>query len=214
MRKQIASGVVLSSVIALASQAVALPGTEPLRGTCTGVPSHVADAAEAGHPDAQVHIGNALIAGACGTGTSQIEAGIRWLEQATASGHMGAHVRLGHFYQVEVATAPDFARSVWHFRIAAQHGYTDAQHRLGLLLLSEGQPYQQEEALFWLGAAASQGDALSAVAMGLVHARGLHGVARDACVALDWYEAGELLGAPIHIDELRTEFDPSTVERC
>jgi TPR repeat protein len=94
---------------------------------------------------------------------------------------------------------------------AARRGLVDAQHDYGRLMLAKATSDQERaEALYWLGAAAGQGDALSALVLGRLHETGMHGVEANACLALDWYHAGEALGSTdlvAHAERLSSSHD-------
>jgi len=65
-----------------------------------------------------------------------------------------------------------------------------------------------------VGTRTNRGDGVAAVMLGIMHSRGLHGIRPDPCLALDWYEASELLGAPIPMEQLRSEIRPSAQRQC
>lgn len=195
--------------------AIAAPTPTDGTVTCPSLPAHAMDAARARNVDAMAIVGDVLISGSCGDDATTIADGIGWLQQAAALGHSGAHLRLGLHYHQAGSTREDTSRAIFHFRIAALDGWMVVYQRLGLLLLSEGtSASDQEEGLFWLGSAASQGDATAAVAIGLIYARGLHGVPNDACLALDWYEAGMLMNAPMSLAQFRDEIHPDVAREC
>jgi len=126
--------------------------------------------ANAGHTEAQLHLGGLLVDGVCGT--ADPDTGLMWITRSARSGHIRA------------------------------------QHELGvLLLLDAADDTDRREGLYWLGLAAGHGDGFSATALGMIHERGMHGVASDVCLALDWYEAGLLLGFDTLADHYRTLLD-------
>lgn len=122
-------------------------------------------------------------------------AALQRLARAAAQGDPEAAFRLGALFASGTHLAKDLARAEELWRRAAERDHVQAQHHLGLIMLGDDETNQRvDEGLAWLGAAAAQGDALSAIVLGMLHERGLHGVRRNVCLALDWYEAGELLG--------------------
>lgn len=181
---------------------------------CSRLPAHAVEAAERGDPSAQAKVGAFLVDGVCGRGPSTVAAGIAWLERAAAQGDVDAAARLGLLHDLGETGARDEASALHFYRRAAEAGHVAAQHRLGILLVHKGGLAAREEGLYWLGSAASAGDGAAAAALGLMHARGLHGVQRNACLALDWYEASDLLGAPFPLDGLRAELPYSVKKRC
>ncbi|MEM6546301.1 MAG: tetratricopeptide repeat protein [Pseudomonadota bacterium] len=102
---------------------------------------------------------------------------------------------LGTLYATGTHVAEDAQQTELFWRLAAQRQHAEAQHALGMFLIGERAPRDDiDEGLFWLGSAASQGHATSAVVIGHLHEKGLHGVKPDVCLALDWYEAGAVMG--------------------
>ncbi|MEM7023107.1 MAG: tetratricopeptide repeat protein [Pseudomonadota bacterium] len=122
-------------------------------------------------------------------------AALEGLAHAAERGDPEAAYLMGRLHASGTHTAKDPARAEAFLRRAAEHDHVEAQHHLGLLLLGDNETDDRvNEGLAWLGAAASQGDALSAVVLGVLHERGIHGVRRNTCLAVYWYEAGEELG--------------------
>ncbi|MEM7302160.1 MAG: tetratricopeptide repeat protein [Pseudomonadota bacterium] len=117
-----------------------------------------------------------------------------WLMSAVETGHTRAAMALGLYYLLE---EDDNKRGYVYLRIAAEDGHAEAQHYFGMMMLDPSTPFgNRDEGLIWLGTASSNGSALSALILGLIHDHGLKGVAQDACAAMDWYEASLLLGLP------------------
>ena len=144
-------------------------------------------------------VGRALIEGLCGEDAQHLWDGMRWLSRAADTDHTGAAILLALIYDEGGAVPHDPQRAIRYYRQAAEQDVVDAQHRLGVLLVTNGGGAARQEGLYWLGAAAALGDGISAAFLGMLHADGLHGVPRDTCMALDWYEAGRLLEAPVPI---------------
>ncbi|MEM1129209.1 MAG: tetratricopeptide repeat protein [Pseudomonadota bacterium] len=172
---------------------------------CALVPDHAYDAAESGNVEAQAAIGAFLVDGPCGGDRPAVLEGVRWLEKASDLGHAKAALRLGAMYDFGEGISSDPDRAALHYGRAANAGMMEAQHRYGMILVSGGDAAKQAEGLFWLGAAANQGDSLAAAAVGLMHARGLHGIVRDGCLALLWFDASEEMGVPMSLEGLRGE---------
>ncbi|MEL7203906.1 MAG: hypothetical protein AAGL19_07045 [Pseudomonadota bacterium] len=143
-----------------------------------------------------------------------LQLGLRWLHSAADTEHLGAAISLAMAYHMGDVIAADTERAITFYRQAAEAEIVDAQHTLGLLLISSDRPENQEEGLFWLGAAASQGDGVSAAFLGMLHDKGMHGVDADECLALDWYEASILLDAPVPVESFITELSEGVRASC
>jgi uncharacterized protein len=213
MRRLATVVLVLGALIPAAPSEARLDAAET-EAICRAVPEWLRAAARAGDPEAQASLGALLIDGGCGTGERAMGEGLAWLERASAQGHSDAAALLGDLYLSGILAPPDAPRALRHYRRAAEGGHVLAQHRLGILLVAAGDRDSREEGLYWLGAASSAGDGMAAVAVGLLHARGLHGVPRDACLASDWYEAGRLIGAPLPIAQLEAELGADALGDC
>ncbi|MEM7270900.1 MAG: hypothetical protein AAF401_16805 [Pseudomonadota bacterium] len=132
-----------------------------------------------------------------------------WAEKAAAGDadaafHLGLMIFTGH------GAVYDPARAEALLRQAAEADHIAAQQHLGIVLISDGRRSQLRlyEGLYWLGAAASQGDVTSAVMLGTLHYEGLHGLASDLCLAIAWFEAGVDLsgqGGSTQLDRIRAE---------
>ncbi|MEM9473119.1 MAG: tetratricopeptide repeat protein [Pseudomonadota bacterium] len=148
--------------------------------------------AEAGDAEAQFVIAQLLASGHC-MPLSMGDA-LNWLERAAKAGHLEAAYQLSvHF----VTEKDEESRAIPFLRTAAQAGHSQAQHLLGLILLGpDAAPEQQQQGLYWLGSAASEDSGFSALVLGQLHERGMLGVPRNVCLALDWYEASHLTGSP------------------
>lgn len=146
-----------------------------------------------GDPDGKYRLAIALLDGFCGA--QDTSAAMRLLEEAAALGHAPAAFRLGKLNRDGDVIARDLNAAARYFRLAAEQDDMQAQHHLGLVLLwlaeADEVPF---ESLYWLGAAADAGDGLSAASLGILHSRGMYGIKKDVCIALDWFEAASLLG--------------------
>ncbi|MEL6504894.1 MAG: tetratricopeptide repeat protein [Pseudomonadota bacterium] len=118
--------------------------------------------------------------------------GKRWLRAAADLRHAQAAFEWGtQLYLKENNTTA----AVPYLSIAAEQDHVQAQHHLGLILISSrGGTAQMNEGLAWVATAASNGSAFSALILGALHEEGLHGVPRWVCMALDWYQASHLMG--------------------
>ncbi|MEM7528330.1 MAG: hypothetical protein AAF416_11690 [Pseudomonadota bacterium] len=107
----------------------------------------------------------------------------------------------------------DLERAERFLVVAADAGHLKAQHKLGLVLLWNGERGEGEvdRALFWLSSAAAAGHAMSAVVLGKLHEDGLYDVRRDLCLAKIWYAKGADLGLapPVgHLERLTERAGP------
>lgn len=203
-------------LVSLAAGALAEPSfahlDAPEETACRAVPEDLRRSAMAGDAEAQATLGAILLEGRCGVSESGRRDGMDWLARASAQGHADAAALLGDLLMS--GPSAERAEALTHYRRAAEGGHIVAQHRLGILLVAAGNRDAREEGLYWLGAASSGGDGMAAVAVGLLHARGLHGVPHDACLAAAWYEAGRLIGAPVPIADLEAELGRDKTQIC
>ena len=82
-------------------------------------------------------------------------------------------------------------------RQSARLGEPEAQALYGLLLVSDAQDAQQrDEGFYWLGSAANNGIVQAALTVSVIYAEGMHGVAKDQCIAKIWRDAAHLLVYP------------------
>lgn len=118
--------------------------------------------------------------------------GKQWLRAAADLKHSQAAFEWGtQLYLKENNTSA----AMPYLTIAAEQDHVQAQHHLGLILISKkGGTAQMNAGLAWVATAASNGSAFSALILGVLHEEGLHGVPRWVCMALDWYEASHLMG--------------------
>lgn len=156
--------------------------------------------ADQGDTDAEFELGILLLFGHCVAADRQ--AGLGRLKSAAERGYTEAAYILGRLYGDDSQAFYDAPQARRYLRVAAVKGHVPAQHSLGLMLLRGGGgtggsgdgTAGTETGLDWLRSAASEGYGLSAVVMGQLHELGRFGIAKDLCVARDWYEAGLLLG--------------------
>lgn len=205
--------------LALVASLLAAPALAGLGGGappvgCEKLPEHALRAAAAGNAQAQAAVGEVLLAGFCGATPAVFAEGLGWLERAAEQGHAAAAARLALAHERGEGVRPDVDRAVALYRRAAAGGHVPAKQRLGLLLVSAGEDAARAEGLYWLGVAASGGDGAAAAALGLIHAEGLHGVARDVCLALDWFEASALIGVPASLQRLSAAIPQDAARGC
>jgi len=119
----------------------------------------------------------------------------RWLDanaelpQPDAYFEIGMRLEVGYGVPIDKMLAFDFLHA------AAVGGHTEAQHHVGIRFLHAGPDAEiLENGLFWLGSAAGEGHALSALILGYLAERGSFGVPEDDCLALAWYEASAHMG--------------------
>ncbi|MEO0946090.1 MAG: tetratricopeptide repeat protein [Pseudomonadota bacterium] len=181
---------------------------------CDEVTPRVFEAAQNGDKEAQASAGHTIVSGDCAASQHAVQTAIAWLESAANERHLGAIVSLAIVYHTGEVVPANHAKAIGYYRQAAEADLVDAQHTLGVLLVASGKPKQREEGLYWLGAAATQGDGVSAAFLGMLHDKGLHGVAVDHCAALDWYEAGVLLDAPVPVQNFIRGLPDNVHAKC
>lgn len=118
--------------------------------------------------------------------------------------------------EIHALLSGDPAEAAPWVRLAASHGLTEAQVRLGRMLLDgTGLPKDETAALGWFKTAARSGDADAMNMAGRCHENGW-GTAKDATVAAEWYrrsaEAGHAWGeynyANMLFDGIGVAIDP------
>lgn len=102
---------------------------------------------------------------------------------------------LGQALEEGSGIAQDPVLSMRYYKRAADLEHAEAQHAFGILMLNIVQSNEMKErGLYWLGRAAGNGHALSALVLGHLRETGQFGVSIDWCAALAWYETGQILG--------------------
>ncbi|SDI03215.1 tetratricopeptide repeat protein [Propionivibrio dicarboxylicus] len=166
-------------------------------------------AAEKGLPDAQVAIGNRIVAAAVGAGETLPEQALDLYVKAAEAGSASAQYRLGTYYENgKIGDAPDLPQALTWFRKAARQGFSAAQTRLGCLYaLGEGVAKDNRQAFTWFSRAAEQGDGEAQFQLALMYESGT-GVEADPAQADLWYARAAEKGNPsaqLHIGRLREE---------
>lgn len=140
-------------------------------------------------------IANHYLYGTCGERDTSLA--IKLMESAANKGHVESAYILGELFYVGETVPSNFDKSKKYYLMAAEKGSLKAQHEFGVVLLKEATTENERlEALYWLGMAANQNDGFSAYILGMVHQTGLHGVPKNPCLALDWYEGAKTMGFP------------------
>jgi TPR repeat protein len=144
-------------------------------------------AAEAGDPDAQYMLGPPS---RTELGGPSHEEALAWLRKAAEQGHAAAQRDLAAYLATGDGCDKDEREALrWYLRAAAQ-GNIYAQYDAGLmLLLGEGCEVDEPAGQRSLEAAAAGGDCGAMEVIGEFHEHGLHGYPRDACKAIQWFEA-------------------------
>lgn len=170
------------------------------------------DAAEAGHAEAQVVLGQMLLDGA---GVPRDEkAAFGWFRRAASQRQLMAMNMLGRCYDLGWGTAPNKAHAAECYRYAAEQGLDWAMYNYATLLaLGDGLPQDRAAALCWLEKAAAMGNAKAINFVGSFHEDGW-ACERDmdaaACCYARSAEGGDfrgclnharMLGAARRIDE-------------
>jgi len=167
---------------------------------CDGAGHHlIARYAQSGDAQAQFQLSQDLAHDAC-SAENRTEA-LLWLHRAAAQNHSEASFLLGVRYLVGLDVTEDTARGLALLEQAAQGGHLEAQFQFAMIQLQSGtSPERHAQALYWLGAAAYQGETKAALALGHIYADGLHGIARHDCWASDWFTAAQILAQEAGID--------------
>ena len=168
-------------------------------------------AAELGASDAQYKVGKQLLGTDCNANT---DGGVAWLLRSAEQGHVDAIMLLATLYEGYEIISADEALAIHYYRVAAHMDIVEAQNRLGVLLVSQKTPNALNEGLLWLGAAAAQGDGVAAAFLGVMHANGFHGLEQDGCLALDWFEVGRMMQAPVPIAALEQQVPEAVKQGC
>ena len=209
MQKAVIGGCLLLAGMSAGAVCAAVPG-EAEREYCdyTVLVELEAQAARK-NPDALLTRGIMLAYGHC-LGADR-QAGVAHLVEALALGQSEAAFFLARIYEDRGMAEFNPVKSRQYYGIAAEGGHADAQHALGMMLLrGDGGPEEPDLGAYWLGSAASEGHAFSALIMGWVHERGHYGWDADGCLARDWYEASFLLGledARQHVSRIDAGWD-------
>ena len=112
-------------------------------------------AADAGHADAQYHLGTMNRRGQ-GVRTDPEEA-VVWYRRAAEQSHVGAQFRLGWMYRRGRGVERDYREAARWYGKAAEQGHAMAQHNLGMLYRQgKGVPRNRVEAYKWFSLFVSQ----------------------------------------------------------
>lgn len=155
--------------------------------------------AEGGDAQAQFRLSQRLDQPQCSI-ANQAQA-LDLLRRAAEQNHPEAAFLLGARYVVGLGVAEDLATGLSYLAIAADAGHLEAQFQYAMIRLESAHTdVHRDEALYWLGAAASQGDPKAALTLGHIYAGGLHGIGRHTCWASDWFDVAMLLAQDARVD--------------
>lgn len=168
--------------------------------TCAGLGGYLIERrAQEGDREAQYYLHQILSRADCSVREQQQALG--WLHRAAASSHPEAAFQLGIRYVTGFEVVEDLRRGLLLFETAAAAGHREAQFQYAILMLASASSTEHRElGLYWLGAAASQGDTKAALALGHIYADGLHGITKESCWAIDWFDAAFSLAEDAKID--------------
>ena len=141
-------------------------------------------AANAGHAEAQFHLGVMQVRG---EGTDRDLAGARasWT-LAAEQGHAKAQYNLSYLYAKGIGTGTDSGRAVIWYSRAAEQGYAPAQYNLGQMYFrGEGLTASEANAAHWFEAASLQGHPWAQENLGTLYVKG-RGVEQDLVRAYAW----------------------------
>ena len=149
---------------------------------------------EHGDSDALYEHGLLLIFGHCLQ--TNLPKGLFLLKSAVSKGHIEAAVSLGDIYaDKSLSDLYDIGEAQKYLLFAANNNHVLAQHILGIILIRGDLGIdKRSQGLYWLGVAASERHALSALTVGHLYEYGKYGIAQDPCLARDWYELCLYLG--------------------
>jgi TPR repeat protein len=155
--------------------------------------------AQAGDAQAQFNLSQRLDQPHCSL-AEQAKA-LELLHHAAFQNHPDASYLLGVRYIVGLGVSEDPALGLSYLVNAAEAGHLNAQFQFAMIRLETAHTSDhRDQALYWLGAAASQGDAKAALALGHIYAGGLHGITRETCWAMDWFDAAEMIAQDARVD--------------
>ena len=128
----------------------------------------------------------------------QTEADAKLVETINAAAEKGNPVKqcaLGSIYfSSKLGVAQDYAKAVYWLRKAAEQGYDEAQHNLGVCYYNgEGVAKDYTESAKWFRKAAEQTYAPAQNNLGVCYARG-EGLAKDAAKAVEWWRKSAVHG--------------------
>jgi TPR repeat protein len=156
----------------------------------------IRQAANEGHADSQVTIGNLYCQGE--EVVQNYSKAAEWFLKAADQENADAQLRIGQLYLTGQGVQKDESKAAHWFAKAVANGNVAAYRNLGFRYLKgEGLPQNYGEALKWFRKGADQGDADCYDALGKVY-EGALGVPRDYAEAVKWYrreaEAGRAIG--------------------
>ena len=144
-------------------------------------------------PSAQFRLANTLYDRNCGEeALGMIH---RLLENAAFAGHAEAAYVAARIVLEREQTNGLTAHAIELLEIAAAQNHVPAQHLAGMLKLAHARDAaERQQGLTWLVTAAHHDGGLSALSLGMIYERGLHGVVADVCLAIKWYDVAEASG--------------------
>ena len=160
------------------------------------VQRRIGNSIERDGPQAQYELASRLYDTECGLQSPDLV--VVLLEHAAMRGHVESAYLAARILLEQKQTPETTVRAIELLEIAAERGHLHAQHLAGVLRIANAaNAMQRDQGLLWLGSAADRDEGLSAVSLGMIFEQGLHGIATDICLALDWYQVAELSGMPL-----------------
>jgi len=169
----------------------------------------VVQLANAGNPVALAILGLRALDGAGGTSVNLPEA-VQFLSQAANKGQAVAQYRLGTLYERGQGVAPDPAKAMHWYELAANQGNRKAMHNLAVAYAG-GAKRNMTEAARWFAKAATLGLADSQFNLAVLYERG-EGVPQSLTDAYKWYAVAALSGdaeAKARMGVLETQLNES-----
>lgn len=158
----------------------------------TAVARLLLDQAATGNPEAQAHLGQALLDG---HGIERDAAlALSWFRIAAGRGHLVALNMVGRCLELGWGCAPDLPGAAAHYHAAALRGLDWGQYNYANLL-SQGRGVARDmaAALAWYQRAADSGHAKAMNLVGRFHEEGW-GIPVNAALAFGWFQRSALAG--------------------
>lgn len=143
-------------------------------------------AAAAGLPHGHLGLGTILLLEA--DDDEKTFAAVAHIRKAAEADLATGHFYLGLIHERAIGVHADLEQAARHYKLAAEKGIRDAQHRYGIMLY-QGQVIAQNkvEGETWLRRAALAGDAEAAMRVGEIYAKGDDGFPPNYAEAANWF---------------------------
>lgn len=144
-----------------------------------------------------------------------LEAGIKWIQNAAEMGNAKAQFYLGSFYYVGDGVTKDVHEAEKWIRKAAEQGDMEAQYYLGIMYYN-GDSVEKDDVMAakWFQKSAEQGNLYAQYDLGRLYYAG-YGVPKDYAEAAKWYRKAALQGyslAQFKLGEMYRQGDIESTE--